>query len=199
MIKKTFLLMFVSGIFLWLCVLKPANAAFAALTPEQIEEAIEYGQKNKNLEIAVFSKPWTVFLGKGIGSATLFTSYHNIAYKARKHAIERREFTAQNMLDAIGMGDAISFTATVYGEAYDFAMRYTAKLYQKEEVIQPDFEFVPEIADASEFWPNSPCHTARLVFKFLVKEINMEAPVTLAIVAPGGIETLFDFDLSKMK
>ena len=197
--KKTFLLMLASGIFLFLCAFKPAYAAFAVLSPEQVDEAIEYGQKNKNLEIAVFTKPWTVFLGKGIGSATLFTAYHNVAYKARKCAVERREVTMQNVLDAIGLGDTVSFTATVYGEAYDFAMRYTAKLYQKEEVIQPEFEFVPEIADASEFWPDSPCHTARLVFKFPVKEINMEAPVTLAIVAPGGIETLFDFDLAKIK
>ena len=199
MVKKLFLLTSVSSLILCLFVLKPVHAVLSELTPEQIQEAIEYGQKNKNLDMAAFSRPWTVSLGKGQGSASLFTPYHNLAYKARKAAVERREFTNQNIMEALDIGGTLTFSVTVYGEQYDFAMHYSAKIYQKDDVIQPEFEFTPEIADASEFWPNSPSHTARLVFKFPVKDIDLNTLVTFVIVAPGGEETPFDFDLSKMK
>ena len=197
MTKKLFLQSSVFSLILCLFVLKPVHAVLPKLTSEQIQEAIEYGQKNKNLDIAAFSKPWTVSLGKGKGSASLFTPYHNLAYKVRKAAVERREFTNQNIQEALDIGNTLTFSATVYGEEDNFAMYYTAKIYQKDDVIQPEFEFAPEIADASEFWPNSPSHTARLVFKFPVKDVDLNTLITFVIVAPGGEETPFNFDLSK--
>ena len=199
MTKKLFLQTSILSFILCLFVLKPAHAVLSKLTPEQIQEAIVYGQKNKNLDMAAFSKPWTVSLGKGHGSASLFTAYHNLAYKARKAAVERREFTNQNIQEALDVGNTLTFSVTVYGEEDNFAMRYTAKIYQKDDVIQPEFEFAPEIADASEFWPNSPSNTARLVFKFPAKDIDLNTLITFVIVAPGGEEIPFDFDLSKMK
>lgn len=199
MTKKLFLQSCVFSLILCLFALKPVHAVLVKLTPDQIQEAIEYGKKNRNLDIAAFSKPWTIFLGKGQGSASLFTPYHNLAYKARKAAVERREFTNQNIMEALDIGDTLTFSVTVYGEQYDFAMHYSAKIYQKDDVIQPEFEFTPEIADASEFWPDSPSHTARLVFKFPVKNIDLNAPVSFVIVIPGGDEIPFDFDLPKIK
>ena len=199
MTKKLFLQSSVFSLILCLFILKPVHAVLPKLTSEQIQEAIEYGQKNKNLDIAAFSKPWTVSLGKGKGSASLFTPYHNLAYKVRKAAVERREFTNQNIQEALDIGNALTFSATVYGEEDNFAMYYTAKIYQKDDVIQPEFEFAPEIADASEFWPNSPSNTARLVFKFPMKDIDLNTIISFVIVAPGGEETPFNFDLLKMK
>ena len=199
MVKKIVSLTCASSVILCLFILKPVRAIFLELTTEQIQEAIEYGQKNKNMDIAAFSRPWTISKDKGKGSATLFTPFHNIAYKARKSAIERREFTSKDIMQALEIGDTFTFSVTVYGDEYDFSMYYSAKLYYKDDVIQPEFEFAPEIADASEFWPNSPSHSARLVFKFSTKDIDLNALITLAVVAPGGEETLFDFGLSKMK
>lgn len=199
MTKKLFLQTSILSFILCLFVLKPAHAVLSKLTPEQIQEAIVYGQKNKNLDMAAFSKPWTVSLGKGLGSASLFTAYHNLAYKARKAAVERREFTSQNIQEALDIGNTLTFSVTVYGDEDNFAMYYTAKIYQKDDVIQPEFEFAPEIADASEFWPNSPSNTARLVFKFPAKDIDLNTIISLVIVAPGGEEIPFDFDLPKMK
>lgn len=199
MVKKISLsicvLAFVAGLF----VLKSAYAAFSKLTPEQIQEAIDYGKKNKTMDMAAFSRPWIVSLGKGIGSATLFTPFHNLAYKARKMAVERREVTGEDIQLALAGGDLLSFSTTVYGEEYDFAMHHTAHLNQKDAIIQPDFEFVPEIAEASEFWPNSPAHEARLVFKFPAKDIDFNSLATLVIIVPGGEEISFPFDLSKIQ
>lgn len=188
-------LAFVAGFF----VLEPAYAAFSKLTPEQIQEAVDYGQKNRTMDMAAFSRPWIVSLGKGIGSATVFTPFHNLAYRARKMAVERREVTGADIQQVLEGGDVLSFSTTVYGEEYDFAMHHTAQLNQKDAIIQPDFEYVPEIAEASEFWPNSPAHEARLVFKFPAKDIDFNALATLVIIIPGGEELSFPFDLSKIK
>ncbi|CAG1020014.1 hypothetical protein MTYM_00010 [Methylococcales bacterium] len=199
MFKKIFLLTCVFCVTPWLFILKPVHAIFLELTTGQIEEAVEYGKKNKNIEIAAFSRPWTICKDKGQGTATLFTPFHNIAYKARKSAIEHREFTQDDIMHAVEIGDTLTFSVTVYGDEYDFCTHYTAKLYYKDDVIQPEFEFAPPLADASEFWPDSPSHSARLVFKFPTKGVDLGALITLAIVAPGGEENLYDFDLAKMK
>ncbi len=179
--------------------LKSVHAIYLPLTMEQAQEAIEYGQKNKNIGIAAFSRPWTISQDKGKGSATLFTPFHNVAYKSRKAAVERKEFTIRDIHLAAEIGDTFTFSVTVYGDDYNFSKYYSAKLYYKDDVIQPEFEFIPELAEASEFWPDSPSHSARLVFKFPTKGVDLNSLITLAVVAPGGDETLFDFNLSKMK
>jgi hypothetical protein len=198
-IKKILPLACISCLVLCFCIVKPVHAIFLELTMGQIQEAIEYGQKNKNIDIAAFSRPWTISLDKGKGSATLFTPFHNVAYKARKAAVERKEFTNKDIQRALEIGDTFTFSVTVYGDDYNFSKYYSAKLYYKDDVIQPEFEFIPDLADASEFWPDSPCHSARLVFKFPTKDVDLNALITLAVVAPGGEETLFDFNLAKMK
>jgi hypothetical protein len=197
--KKIFLLTCVFFVTSWLFIVRPVHAIFLELTTEQIEEAVEYGKKNKNIEIAAFSRPWTICKDKGQGTATLFTPFHNIAYKARKSAIEHREFTHDDVMHAVEIGDTLTFSVTVYGDEYDFCAQYTAKLYYKDDVIQPEFEFAPPLAEASEFWPDSPSHSARLVFKFPTKGVDLSALITLVIVAPGGEENLYDFELAKMK
>ena len=199
MFKKIFLLTCVFFVTPWLFIVRPVHAIFLELTTEQIEEAVEYGKKNKNIEIAAFSRPWTICKDKGQGTATLFTPFHNIAYKARKSAIEHREFTHDDVMHAVEIGDTLTFSVTVYGDEYDFFVLYTAKLYYKDDVIQPEFEFAPPLAEASEFWPDSPSHSARLVFKFPTKGVDLSALITLVIVAPGGEENLYDFELAKMK
>lgn len=199
MIRKVVSLTCVFSVILCLYILKPVHAIYLKLTTEQIQEAIEYGQKNKNMDMAAFSRPWTISKEKGKGSATLFTPYHNIAYKSRKSAVERREFTNKDIQQALEIADTFTFSVTVYGDDYNFSKYYSAKLYYKDEVVQPEYEFAPELADASEFWPYPPYHSARLVFKFPTQDIDLDALITLAVIAPGGEETPFDFDLSKMK
>lgn len=199
MIKKTLLLLCTLSLIPCLCVIKSAYAIFSKLTPEQVQEAIEYGQRNKSLDIVTFSKSWTTSLEKGKGFATLFTLYHNIAYKARKFAVEQREFTNREIQEVLQTGDALSFSVTVYGDEYDFALHYSAMVYQKDAVIQPEFEFVPEIAEASESWPDSPSYLARLVFKFPMDDIDINTPIIFVVMVPGGEEIHFQFDLAKIK
>jgi len=40
---------------------------------------------------------------------------------------------------------------------------------------------------------------ASCVYKFPLKDLSPDAPVTLVVIKPTGEELLFDFDLSKMR
>ncbi|GAB64292.1 MAG: hypothetical protein DWB56_09220 [Candidatus Jettenia sp.] len=199
MVKKIVLLLCTVSLISCLYAIQSAHAVFPKLTPEQVQEAIEYGQKNKSLDMVTFSKSWTVSLEKGKGFATLFTPYHNIAYKARKFAVEHREFTNREIQEVLQTGDSLSFSVTVYGDEYDFALHYSAMVYQKDTVIQPEFEFIPEIAEASESWPDSPSYLARLVFKFPMNDIDLNTSIAFVVMVPGGEEVHFHFDLAKIK
>lgn len=195
LLTNSFLLVFV------LFFLKPTQAISLNLSPSQIQEAIQYGKENKSIDSVAFSSSWTVALGKGKGKgfATLFTPYHNIAYKAKKFEIEHRELSNRDILQALEIGNALVFTVTVYGDVFNFAVFQTAKLCQKDLEIKPIYEFKPDIADASEFWPNPPSQMARMVFKFPVYDIDLNTPATLVVFDPEGDEVSFPFDLAKMK
>jgi len=199
MVKKILLIpnsiLFVFG----LCFLTPAQATSLNLPPDQVKEAIQYGKQNKNLDFISFSKDWTVSLGKGKGFATLFTPYHNVAYKAKKFEIEHRDLSNREIFQALEIGNELVFTVTVYGDVFNFAVFQTAKLCQKDLEIKPIYAFKPDIADASEFWPNTPSHMARMVFKFPVYDIDLNTPITLVVFDPEGDEVSFPFDLAKIK
>ncbi|MDR4506936.1 MAG: hypothetical protein MRJ65_01645 [Candidatus Brocadiaceae bacterium] len=179
--------------------LRSAYAIFLKLSPQQIQYAIEYGKKSKGEGVAKFYQSWTVSLGRGKGSASLFTPFINIAHKARKCAVERREMSEFDIQQALGYDNTLAFSVTVYGDTFNFAIYHTAKLLQKNTYILPVFEFKPDIADASEFWPESPSEMARLVFKFPADDIDPNELATLIVIAPGGEETSFPFDLEKIK
>ena len=200
MVKKIFIVTNSIFIVFALCFLAPVQAVSLRLAPEQIQEAIQYGRQNKEVDFVAFSKEWTVSLGKGKGFASLFTPYHNVAYKAKKFEIEHKNLTNRDILNALEIGNALVFTVTVYGDAFNFAVFQTAKLYQKDLEIRPIYEFKPDIADASEFWPNPPSQMARMVFKFPVYDIDLNMPITLVVFDPEEEkEASFPFDLEKMK
>jgi len=199
MFKKIFLIISALFFLIGLFFLKPVLAISMRLTEEQVKEAVVHGQDNKNKDFVDFSKSWTVSLGEGEGFATLFTPYHNIAYKAKKFAVERKKLSNRDIKAALEIGDYLTFTATVYGDVFNFAVFQTAKLLQKDKVIKPIYQFKPDISDASKFWPESPRHMARLVFKFPYNNIDLNSPVTLVVFDPQGKEVEFTFKLSQMK
>jgi hypothetical protein len=66
---------------------KTAYSVSLNLTPSQVNEAIEYGKKNKRLSPTNFAGPWVVHLDEKSGWATLWTPYHNVAFKSKKTPI----------------------------------------------------------------------------------------------------------------
>ncbi len=169
------------------------------LSSNQINEAIEYGKNNRRASIKDFIKPWVVQLGAKTGWATLYTPYHNVAFKAKKAAVERRDLSQGEIFKALLIKESLTLTVSVFGDYMQFARGYNAILFHGEKNIYPVFAYFPEFAEPSEFYPEPPVYVAGCVFKFPTEEIDPNAVVTLFVTSPEGDKFKFEFDLSKIK
>jgi len=169
------------------------------LTPNQINEAIEYGKKNKRLSPTNFAKPWVVHLDEKSGWATLWTPYHNVAFKAKKATVERRELSDGEILRALHFKESLTFVVSVFGEYMEFAKGYNAILYSEDKPIYPMYSFLPDFAEPSRFYPEEPAYVAGCVYKFPVENINQNSTLKLLVTSPEGKELEFPFDLVKIK
>lgn len=176
-----------------------SNAVILNMGSDDISHAIKYGKENKGTLLGDFAKQWTVNLGKEIGWATLYTGFHNLAYKSRKASIEHKELTPNEIDKALEMSKDLTFTVSILGDYMDFAREYHAMLKLGKDLIAPSYEYVPEYAESSEFWPESPDSVAGCVFKFPIDGIKDDSLVTLILRPFDGDVLQFSFDLSKMK
>lgn len=176
-----------------------AQAILKGLTPSQLQEAMEYGRKGKNMDMADFSREWTVSLGERVGWATLYTQFHSLAYKARKASKEQRELTDEEIGKAVADGETLNFSVTILCDDLYFIRMRPATVRQGDMVVASSFEFIPDICESSNFYPESPAYMASCVYKFPLKNLSPDAPTTLVVVKPTGEELAFDFDLSKMR
>lgn len=178
---------------------KTAYCVSLNLTPNQINEAIEYGKKNKLLSPTNFAAPWAVHLDEKNGWATLWTPYHNIAFKAKKATVERRELSEGEILRALYIKESLTFVVSVFGEYMEFAKGYNAILYSEDKPIYPMYSFLPDYAEPSSFYPENPAYVAGCVYKFPAENINKNSTLRLLITSPEGKELEFPFDLVKIK
>lgn len=169
------------------------------LTSSQINEAIDYGKNNRRASLKEFIKPWVVHLSEKTGWATLYTAYHNIAFKAKKAAVERRELSQSEILRALYIKENLTFTVSVFGDYMEFAKGYNAILSCKDKTIYPVFSYFPEYAEPSKFYPNSPTFVAGCVFKFPIEDVNPNSDITLLVTSPEGGKLKFTFALAKIK
>jgi hypothetical protein len=178
---------------------RPTYGLSYSLTSSQINEAIEYGKKNKRASLQDFIRPWVISLGEKAGWATLYSAYHNVAFKSKKAAVERRDLSQSEIFRALQIKEYVTFTVSVFGDYMEFARGYNAFLSFGEETIYPVFSYMPEFAEPSKFYPNTPTFVAGCVFKFSKEEIDPGSTVTLLVTSPEGDALEFVFDLSKIK
>ena len=178
---------------------KTAYSVSLNLTPGQVNEAIEYAKKNKRLSPTNFSKPWVTNLGEKSGWATLWTPYHNVAFKAKKAAVEKRELSEGEILRALHFKESLTFVVSIFGNYMEFAKGYNAILYCEEKPVYPMYTFFPDYAEPSSFYPEEPVYVAGCVYKFPVDNINQSSTLKLLITSPEGEELEFPFDLVKIK
>jgi len=178
---------------------KTAYSVSLNLTPGQVTEAIEYAKKNKLLSPTNFSKPWVTNLGEKSGWATLWTPYHNVAFKAKKAAVEKRELSEGEILRALHFKESLTFVVSIFGNYMEFAKGYNAILYCEEKPVYPMYTFFPDYAEPSSFYPEEPVYVAGCVYKFPVDNINQSSTLKLLITSPEGEELEFPFDLVKIK
>lgn len=178
---------------------KTAYCVSLNLAPNQINEAIEYGKKNKRLSPTNFAAPWVAHLDEKSGWATLWTPYHNVAFKAKKAAVEKRELSEGEILRALHFKESLTFVVSVFGEYMEFAKGYNAILYSEDKPIYPMYSFLPDYAEPSRFYPEDPAYVAGCVYKFPAENINQNSTLKLLITSPEGKELEFPFDLVKIK
>ncbi len=177
-----------------------AEAMLIGLTPEQMEEAIEYGKAHKgSADMAEFSREWTVSLGEKVGWATLYSEFHNLAYHARKAAVEKRELRQDEIRKVLAKRNLISFSVTVMTDSLYYNYHRPSTLKIGDRVVAASYEFQPQMCEDSIFFPESPYYTAGCVYKFQMEGITPDSQLTLSVVKPEGDEIHFDFDLSKMR
>ncbi|MDR4504617.1 MAG: hypothetical protein MRK01_07480 [Candidatus Scalindua sp.] len=172
-----------------------AHCMTFTLSGSQINEAIEYGQKNKLQSLGEFTKPWVFHLGEKEGWATLWSPYHNLAFKSKKAAVEKRSLTQDEIFKALRIKESLTFTVSVFGDFMQFARGYNAILYCNEKMIYPVLSYFPEFAEPSSFYPETPLYVAGCVFKFPAEEIIIDSIITLVVTDPDGKEFKFPFDL----
>ena len=178
---------------------KTAYCVSLNLTPSQINEAIEYAKKNKRLSPTNFAKPWVTNLGEKSGWATLWTPYHNVAFKAKKAAVEKRELSEGEILRALHFKESLTFVVSFFGNYMEFAKGYNAILYSEDKPVYPMYSFHPDFAEPSSFYPEEPAYVAGCVYKFPVENIKRNSTLKLLITSPEGEELEFPFDLVKIK
>lgn len=176
-----------------------AEAVWFNLNPQQISEAIEYGKAGRDTKMAEFSGEWTVSLGDKIGWATLYSPFHNLTYKARKAAVERRELAEEEVKKVLETADTLSFSVTVFSDSLYYTYQRLSYIKQGEKTVRSSYEFLPDLCENSDFFPESPAFVAACVYKFPVKDLDPSAQITLVVIKPTGDELHFPFDLSKMR
>ena len=178
---------------------KPVYCMSVNLTTNQINEANKYGKTNRLASPQDFSAPWVVRLDEEKGWATLWTPYHNIAFKAKKAAVERRELSQGEILRALHIKESLTFVVSVFGEYMEFARGYNAILYSGDKIVYPIFSYFPDFAEPSSFYPENPAFVAGCVYKFPIEDINQNLEVKLLVTSPEGNEFEFVFNLAKIK
>ena len=166
------------------------------LTSSKINEAIEYGKTNKLESLGKFTKPWVSHLGEKVGWATIWTPYHNVAFKSKKAAVERRNLSQDEIFKALRLKNNLTFTVSLFGDYMQFARGYNAILYCNEKIIYPVLSYFPEYAEPSSFYPESPVYVAGFVYKFPTEDVINDSVINLVVTDPEGHEFKFPFDLS---
>ena len=178
---------------------KTAYCMSVNLTSNQINEAIKYGQTNKLASPRDFAAPWVVRLDEKAGWATLWTPYHNVAFKAKKAAVERRQLSQSEIFKALYIKESLTFAVSVFGEYMEFARGYNAILYSGDKTVYPVFSYFPDFAEPSSFCPEEPAFVAGCVYKFPIEYMDQNSEVKLLVTSPEGKELKFVFDLVKIK
>ena len=196
---RTFL--FTWTIFLFFVFSQKAYAIYYNLTDEQIKEAVEYGENNKDTDYFTFLDEWMTVAGDGYEWAALNTKFSILAYEAKQAALESRKLTqAEMMRFPLEVEDILSFHVVLYGNSSDFAKDYHAVLLYKNKSIQPFTEQNDAHAKPANLGVRiSTSYRAICKYDFPNYYVEPDAEVILVIISPLNKERMFVFHLKEMR
>ncbi len=170
------------------------------LTERDIEEAVEYGLRNKQLSHSALLRDWRIDYGYGIGSATLVTPYASLIILAKESALMFREPTGHEIVHMLkDMENSLLFRCSLYGEDIDFAPKCKVMLEHHGMTRKPTTTILPAAADYTPNYPAPPKFRAVSTFYFSLEGIDPMGRVNLIITDPKGKEMKFFFDLSALR
>ena len=172
-------------------------AIYYNLTDEQIKEAVEYGENNKDTDYFTFLDEWMTVAGDGYEWAALNTKFSILAYEAKQAALKSRKLTqAEIMRFPLEVGDILSFHVILYGNSSDFAKDYHAVLLYKNKQIQPFDEQNDAHAKPANLGVRIPAsYRAICKYDFPNYYIEPDAEIILVIISPLNKERMFVFHL----
>ena len=198
MIRK-FLLLWI--LFLFFVFPRKASAVYYSLSDEQIRQAIEYGENNKDTDYFTFLDEWMTVAGDGYEWAALNTKFSILAYEAKQAALESRKLTqAEISRFPLEVDDILSFHVVLYGNSSDFAKDYHAVLLYKNKSIQPFTEQNDAHAKPANLGVRiSTSYRAICKYDFPNYYVEPDAEVILVIISPLNKERMFVFHLKEMR
>ena len=196
---RTFL--FTWTIFLFFVFSQKAYAIYYNLTDEQIKEAVEYGENNKDTDYFTFLDEWMTVADDGYAWAALNTKFSILAYEAKQAALESRKLTqAEISRFPLEVDDILSFHVVLYGNSSDFAKDYHAVLLYKNKSIQPFTEQNDAHAKPANLGVRiSTSYRAICKYDFPNYYVEPDAEVILVIISPLNKERMFVFHLKEMR
>ena len=164
------------------------------LKEEEIEEAINFGKKNKGQLFIDFQREWSVDLGYDKGSAVVYTPFYRVALLSYNSAREKSSLP-YSLVNKVNIESArhLSFMVSLRSMDEEKLKGYS-QFYIKcgGKIIKPESSYVhPVIGTGRDYL----C-VNEVNLKFLAKDISRKGKIVL--VAKNKEELDFRFDLSKV-
>ncbi len=178
-----------------------ATAVYYSLPDEQIKQAIEYGEKNNDLDYIAFLSEWVMVSHEGYEWAALNTKFSILAYEAKQASLAARKLTEAQIYQSMAeVEDILSFHVVLYGNSPDFTKDYHAVLLYKNKPIQPVIEQNDTHARSTNLGIRlSMSYRATCRYDFPNYFVEPDEEVSLVILSPLNKERRFIFNLKEMR
>ena len=188
-------------IFLFFIFSSKTYAIYYDPTEEQINDAIAYGEKNKDMDYFPFLDEWMTVSDDGYEWAALNTKFSILAYEAKQAALKPRKLTQTEIIQLLlEVEDMLSFRVVLYGNSSGFAKDYHAVLLYKNKPIQPINEQNDIDAKPANLGVRIPMsYRAICKYDFPNYYVEPDAEVTLVIISPLNKERRFTFKLKEIR
>ncbi|MBM4055477.1 MAG: hypothetical protein FJ264_12615 [Planctomycetes bacterium] len=178
-----------------------AHAVFYDLTDEQITQAVEYGQKNKDHDYVFFLAEWVSTSKDWYEWAAINTKFSIVAYESKNAALAGKTLTDEEITQFMFEAEGIfSFQVVLYGSSPDFTKDYHAVLLYGDKPIQPVLEQNDMNAKMMNIGLRKPSYYRAICrYDFPNYFVDPNAEVILVIISPLHKERRFFFNLGGIR
>jgi len=167
------------------------------LTEEEVQEATNWGRKNKDLPGMLLSFHQFGSSGPYEERGTITTKFSILAIFGSECAKSKTEVD-RALIETILNYKLLGVTIHTLGDKIDFAKGYHIVLKQGEKVIQPVSVADISQANTTLYFPQSPSYVAEIGALFPQSAVDPKAKTTVILIKDRG-ESRFEVDFSMYK